>query len=172
MRLSLAASARHLAAGLALLAGCGDGGLPPSDGGLPLGTWGGDNAGVIATDSVTHVHVGCTFGDIGGRVSLDRSGRFAADGSFQLRAYPVVLGPTVPARFSGRVVGRTLTLSVSVDDTTTGRVIPLGPIQVRLGVAPRMGPCPICRVPKKPIAGAAMPNEPSPDIPERGRAQR
>lgn len=36
----------------------------PADGLLPLGEWGGDNAGVIATDSLTHVHVGCTFGDI------------------------------------------------------------------------------------------------------------
>ena len=44
---------------------------PPADGRLAIGTWGGDSTGVIVTDSVTHVHIGCTFGDIPGRVALD-----------------------------------------------------------------------------------------------------
>ena len=88
--------------------------LPPSDGILAVGTWGGDNSGVIVTDSVVHVHVGCTFGDMPGHVPLDQEGRFTVDGSYVLRAYPIQLGPSLPAQFSGRVSGRTLTLAIAV----------------------------------------------------------
>lgn len=123
--------------------------LPPSDGILAVGTWGGDNAGVIVTDSVVHVHVGCTFGDMPGNVQLDQDGRFTVDGSYVLRAYPIQLGPSLPAQFSGRVAGRILTLAVAVDDTVEGKVVALGPITVVYGRDPEMGPCPICRAPRR-----------------------
>ncbi|MBM4188876.1 MAG: hypothetical protein FJ206_16345 [Gemmatimonadetes bacterium] len=122
--------------------------VPPSAGALPLGTWGGDGAGVIVTDSVTHVHIGCTLGDIPTRAVADSSGQFVLDGSYVLRAYPVMLGPRLPARFAGRVVGSALTVTVTVNDTTEGKVVSLGPVTVRLGVEPKLGPCPICRTPK------------------------
>ena len=122
---------------------------PISDGVLAVGTWGGDNAGVIVTDSAAHVHVGCTFGDMPGHIRLDADGRFAVDGSYMLRAYPIQVGPSVPARFSGRVVGGTLTLSVAVNDTVTKTAVALGPITVEYGHQPQMGPCPICRSPRR-----------------------
>ncbi len=124
---------------------------------LDLGTYGGDRAGVIATDSVTHVHIGCTFGDIPGRVPIDAKGRFAIAGSFILKAFPVVMGPRLPAQFSGRLVGRSLSISVAVNDTTTGKVVSLGPVTVVLGQPPQLGPCPICRVPKMPAAPGGSP---------------
>jgi hypothetical protein len=34
---------------------------PPSA--IPVGTWGGANAGMIVTDTIAHVHLGCTFGN-------------------------------------------------------------------------------------------------------------
>jgi hypothetical protein len=142
---------------------CFTGGVSPSDGALSLGTWGGDNAGLIATDSVTHVHIGCTFGDVKGRIPLDRSGQFAVTGSYVLRAYPIMVGPSLPARFFGRVDGTRLTLSIAVTDTVVGGVVNLGPVTVRLGQDPTMGPCPICRVPKVPVGGigaAGTPPEP------------
>ena len=115
---------RHLLSGLCLAlavnAACSDSGASgpaPTGGRLARGTWGGDNAAVIATDSVTHVHVGCTFGDMPPRVMLDKDGRFTIDGTFVLRAYPVLVGPTLPAQFSGQVNGRTLTFAVAVNDT-------------------------------------------------------
>jgi hypothetical protein len=122
--------------------------LPPSDGILAVGTWGGDNSGVVVTDSVVHVHVGCTFGDVPGTVQLDAEGRFTVDGSYVLRAYPVQVGPSLPAQFSGRVAGRTLTLAIAVHDTVEGKVAALGPITVIYGRDPEMGPCPICRTPR------------------------
>jgi len=128
---------------------CSNGPTPPQAGSrLTAGTWGGVNAGVIVTDSVTHVHVGCTFGDLPPSVVLDADGRFTADGSYVLRAYPVMIGPKLPAQFSGRVVGRTLTLAIAVNDTVEKKVVALGPIVVVFGQTPQMGPCPICLVPK------------------------
>jgi len=134
----------------ALIAGCGGSDLlPPSDGFLAVGTWGGENSGVIVTDSASHVHVGCTFGDMPGSIPLDASGRFTVDGSYVLRAYPVQVGPSLPAQFSGRVEGGRLTLAIAVNDTVEKKVVALGPITVIWGHDPRMGPCPICRAPRR-----------------------
>jgi hypothetical protein len=120
---------------------------PPVDGTLALGTWGGDSAGVIVNDTITHVHVGCTYGDIPGRVVLDADGRFTATGSYLLRAYPVAIGPTMPAQFTGRVSGSTLTITVSVRDTISNVTVIRGPSSVQRGTTPRMANCPICRTP-------------------------
>jgi len=122
--------------------------LPPSESQLARGTWGGDNSGVIVTDSVAHVHVGCTFGDMPGNIQLDENGRFTVDGSYVLRAYPIQVGPPLPAQFSGRVAGHTLTLAIAVNDTVEKKVVALGPITVVYGRQPEMGPCPICRAPR------------------------
>lgn len=83
-----------------------------------------------------------------GRVQLDANGRFTTDGSYVLRAYPVQIGPSLPAQFSGRVAGGTLTLAIAVNDTVERKVVALGPITVIYGREPKMGPCPICRVPR------------------------
>lgn len=133
---------------LALLA-CGGPSLgdPPADGLLALGTWGGTEGGVLAGDTLTHVHIGCTFGDVRGRVTLDADGRFTRTGSYLLRAYPIQVGPTMPATFTGRVSGATLTISVTVRDTIAKTDVALGPVSVRLGTQPTMANCPICRVP-------------------------
>jgi len=92
---------------LIVLAGCHSDATnaPPSDGRLATGTWGGDSAGVLVNDTIAHAHVGCTYGDVRGRVPLDAEGRFTAVGSFLLRAYPIAIGPTMPAQFVGRVPG-------------------------------------------------------------------
>lgn len=133
----------------AALACAESGPLPPPGDTLAIGTWGTTNAGVIVTDSAVHVHVGCTFGDMPGDVPLDAEGRFTVDGTYVLNAYPVVIGPELPAQFSGRVVGRTLMLAVAVNDTVAKRVVALGPIAVTFGRTPQMGPCPICRAPQR-----------------------
>jgi hypothetical protein len=132
-----------------VLAGCGASPVNgvPDDGLLSLGTWGGDSAGVIVNDTIAHVHIGCTYGDIPGRVRLDADGQFTASGSFLLRAYPVAVGPTMPAQFTGRVSGSTLTITVTVRDTLTNATVIRGPATSTLGTTPRMANCPICRVP-------------------------
>jgi hypothetical protein len=107
------------------------------------GTWGGDNAGLIATDSSAHVHIGCTLGDTNEPLRPDVSGRFDVSGTYNVDAYPVDRGILHPARFTGRVSGDKLTFSVTLTDTGAQ----LGPATVEKGKEPRMGPCPICRKP-------------------------
>ena len=130
------------------LTGCGGSSLQPLPGDvLAAGTWGGDDAGVIVTESLAHVHIGCTFGDVTGEIAIDDEGRFTVDGSYVLRAYPVMIGPELPAQFSGHVVGRTLTLAVAVNDTVEGKIVALGPVSVEYDREPGLRTCPVCQVP-------------------------
>jgi len=114
---------------------------------LAEGTWGGDDVAAIVTDSLLHVHFGCTNGDFPAPVVLDADGRFSVSGEYLVRAYPVAIGPTMPAEIAGVVLGRDLTMTVAVNDTIEKKLVVFGPSTVRLGVEPQMGPCPICAVP-------------------------
>ena len=107
------------------------------------GTWGGDNAAVIVTDGVMHVHIGCTEGDAAVTVADVVNGRFEVDGRHNITAYPVNLGVYHPARFQGHIVGEVLTLTVRLTDQATT----LGPVRVTYGQEPSMQQCPICRSP-------------------------
>lgn len=107
------------------------------------GTWGGDNAGLIVADTDVHVHIGCTLGDAVGPIKPDAAGRFEVPATYNVDAYPVNRGITHPATFTGRIVGLTMTLTVTLTDIA--RV--LGPVTLTYGKEPQMGPCPICRVP-------------------------
>ncbi len=109
------------------------------------GTWGGDNAGMIVSGTDAHVHIGCTLGDAVGPIHPDTDGRFEVSGTYNVDAYPVDRGITHPASFTGRIVGETMTLTVTLTDNA--RV--LGPVTLIYGKEPKMGPCPICRVPRK-----------------------
>jgi hypothetical protein len=114
-----------------------------------VGTWGGDNAGLIVSNTDVHVHIGCTLGDAVGPIRTDADGRFEATGTYNVDAYPVDRGITHPASFTGHIVGQTMTLTVTLTDIA--RV--LGPVTLIYGKDPKMGPCPICRVPKAARAG-------------------
>jgi hypothetical protein len=111
---------------------------------LVEGTWGGSNAGLIASDTSAHVHIGCTVGDTKSAILTGPDGRFDVSGLYNVTAYPVYRGPDHPARFSGRINGRIMTLTVTLTDTA----VTLGPVKLIYGTAPQMGPCPICRVAK------------------------
>ena len=126
------------------------------------GTWGGENAGLVVSDSAAHVHIGCTLGDAQGPIRPDPDGRFDVAGTYNVDAFPVDRGIVHPARFVGRVSGRTMTLSVVLTDTT----LQLGPVVLVHGREPRMGPCPICREPGP--AAAQGPQRGASPIPARG----
>lgn len=119
----------------------------PDEGPLPVGTWGGKDAGMIVTDSGAHVHVGCTLGDVPAPITLDAHGHFDVPGSYNLTVHPVASGIFLPARFAGEVDLLALSLTITVDDTVSHRTVVLGPIRLRWGVRPEMGPCPICASP-------------------------
>src|ERR1043165_2237745 len=122
-------------------------GLPPADGNIAVGTWGGDSAGMIVGDTAMHLHINCTYGDVSGRIPLDVSGRFDVIGSYMLRAYPIAVGPAVPARFIGRQDGANITVTVTVNDTVQKKTVVLGPVVVTYGKEPGCIPFPICRRP-------------------------
>ncbi len=137
-RVILAASA------IILLRGCDAAGPRPAP---VLGTWGGENAGLIADDTSAHVHIACTFGNARQGIALDAGGGFDVPGEYVLRAYPVAVGPPLPARYQGIVVGNAMTLRVTVTDTTADTIARLGPVRLVLGKEPTMQACPICRRP-------------------------
>ena len=122
----------------------GDGPVSP-EGNLLEGPWGGDNVAIIVEDTVAHVHFGCTYGDFSAPIHVDAEGRFSVSGSYMLRAYPIAMGPTVPAQMAGEVRGRRLTFSIAVNDTVTKELVVFGPSTVIFAREPQMGPCPICR---------------------------
>jgi hypothetical protein len=129
---------------IAVAASC-SGGLDPSAATtLTTGTWGGENAGMIVADSVAHVHIGCTYGNFRLPAPLAQGGRLDAHGEYLLRAYPVAVGPTMPAEFEGTIRNDQLTFTVTVNDTIAKQTVVLGPATVVLGRDPKMGPCPIC----------------------------
>ena len=139
-----------LVAAAVAIAACASGAIvkpPPFDGFIALGTWGGDSAGMIVSDTAMHLHVGCTYGDVSGRIPVGADGRFDVAGSYMLRAYPITVGPPVPARFTGRVDGATLVVTVTVNDTVQHTTVVRGPANLTYGKEPRAMPCPICRRP-------------------------
>ena len=121
--------------------------LLPFDGNLPLGNWGGENAGMIVSDTAMHLHIGCTYGDVSGRVPVGAGGQFDVAGNYTLRAYPIAVGPSVPARFAGRLDGAKVTITATVNDTVQHQTVVLGPVTVTYGAEAKLGPCPICRRP-------------------------
>ena len=62
-----------------------------------IGTWGGDNAGLIVSNTDVHVHIGCTLGDAVGPIRTDSNGRFEVTGTYNVDAYPVNRGIEHPA---------------------------------------------------------------------------
>jgi hypothetical protein len=116
---------------------------------LSSGTWGGENAGMLVNDELAHVHIGCTLGNLPAPVPVDETGHFEISGSYVLRAYPIAIGPELPAQFSGRLGRGKLLLTVTVNDTVEKRTVILGPVQLTYGKEPQMGPCPICRTIQK-----------------------
>src|SRR5262245_33214639 len=79
--------------------------VPKTGGVLELGQWGGDSAAMVVGDTAAHLHISCTYGDVSGRIVVNAGGEFDVSGSYLLRAFPVAVGPTMPARFTGRVEG-------------------------------------------------------------------
>jgi hypothetical protein len=119
--------------------------LATESGGLALGQWGGDSAAMIVGDTAMHLHISCTYGDVSGRITLRANGEFDVAGSYLLRAFPVAIGPTMPARFTGRVDGATATIVVTITDTIQKTTTVRGPVVVTRNRDPRLMPCPICR---------------------------
>lgn len=119
---------------------------------LKAGTWGGRHIALRAgEDGGAQIEYDCGRGTVEGRLTLDRAGRFEWRGlDIQERGGPVREGiveqgedgrpPSPqgqPAIYKGRLVGRTLTLTVTLADTGEK----LGTYSLALGREPEITRC-------------------------------
>lgn len=129
-----------LIGGLALT---GASGTCPSDGPkqLPADQYGGDHMGMVVADSATTIDYDCATGRMPGVVALDASGRFDVAGVF-VRGHggPIRIGEpedSHPARYSGRLDGKALDVTVTVTDGS----VPVQQYSLRRGQNPRVFKC-------------------------------
>ena len=114
------------------LAACGGG---SSTGALLTGSWGGTNVALQATSTGATLQFKCSAqGTILQPVQLDAQGRFDATGTYAASLVPN--GPQ-PAEFQGTISGTQMTLSVTVQGSTTG----LGPYQLAKDAPPHFDVC-------------------------------
>jgi hypothetical protein len=123
---------------LGLLAACGSaaGGERRA---LPAGAWGGDHIALAVTAEGAAVELDCAHGTVEERIEIDGDGRFDAGGTFvREHGGPVREGEedSQPARYAGRVEGRTMTLTI----TRAGGEM-LGPYELTRGRTPRLTKC-------------------------------
>ena len=105
------------------------------------GAYGGNGAGLDATEGAVRLTFDCATGSIDRPIELDDQGRFDVSGHL-LREGPGPARPDAPkggepARFTGRLEGETLTLSVRPD----GSDQVLGPFTLIRGRVPRIRSC-------------------------------
>ena len=85
---------------------------------------------VTEHDTYTGTLVGLTDGE--STLRLEASGNFTLEGQHV---------------FTGTIDGDRIVVSATIDDTIAHQTVVRGPVSLRLGVEPNMGPCPICRRP-------------------------
>src|SRR5258707_13479620 len=88
---------------LALVAACGASRLEP--GTVAVGTWGGEEAGLLVRADGAHAHIGCTYGDVTGPIPFDADGRFEGAPRGNGSAFPIHRGSFHEPRRSGRPRG-------------------------------------------------------------------
>ena len=107
---------------------------------VPVGDWGGPRVAVSVEETQAHLEFDCAHGRIPRRLNVDGRGRFQAEGRYvaehggPVRADEADEGR--PARYSGVLSGRTLTLTVRLAGGET-----LGPYTLGLGQPPRLMKC-------------------------------
>jgi hypothetical protein len=116
---------------LAALAAAGCGSEPRTE--VPVGQWGGRNVDMQVGDTGASAAFKCgATGILDGRLELDASGHFEANGTY----LPVVIaGGARPAHYVGSVSGGTMTLSVT---TGAGEI---GSFQLTHGAAGAFDVC-------------------------------
>jgi hypothetical protein len=123
---------------LALLA-CADSGTSPPT--LITGEWGGDHAGLIATPDSGTMEYDCAVGRITEPMRPDGDGQFTVIGTHTpghggpIRIDEVL--PKRPARYTGRVAGDKLTLTVVMTDSA----VTVGTFELVRGRSPRVFKC-------------------------------
>ncbi|MGB8511110.1 MAG: hypothetical protein WCD76_22255 [Pyrinomonadaceae bacterium] len=88
---------------------------------VPPGKWGGAHVRLEVHNDGAEIEYDCAHGTLAGPLRLDGEGRFHAKGTHVRERGHIRLGETPPgrpARFQGRVSARTMTLTVTLEDST------------------------------------------------------
>ncbi len=106
-----------------------------------VGAWGGEHLALTVTERGGALEFDCAAGEISEPLEVDAGGRFEAAGVFiPGQGGPVQAGEAPlrrPARYAGRVVGQTMTLSLTLSET--GELI--GPFRLRKDAPPQLLRC-------------------------------
>lgn len=91
--------------------------------GDPAGAWGGDHIALSITADGGTLEYDCAAGTIAGAVTVDAAGRFGAFGTHDIGhggpARQDEIPDRHPASYQGRIIGDTMTLTVTLTDTGT-----------------------------------------------------
>ncbi len=87
---------------------------------LSEGTWGANEANFTVSDQGALLEMGCAIAQISGAINVNEIGEFKVEGIFQRQggAEPIGGFRQIPAQFHGTVDGNSLTLIVSVNDSS------------------------------------------------------
>jgi hypothetical protein len=112
-------------------AACGSGATATDSEGL-AGTWVGENVVLTVTDTGAQLEMSCASGEIAGALAQNP---FSVGGTFVREVGPAV--DEHPARYTGKVVGATMTLDIRLTDTNES----VGPFTLTRGTPGRMAKC-------------------------------
>lgn len=106
-----------------------------------LGNWGGEHIALVVSATGADVEYDCAFGTIEAPIDLRTSGSFTATGTHTFEhGGPIREGEppdTHPAEYRGLVIGATMTLTVTLTDTTRT----VGTFTLRRGQSPTIFKC-------------------------------
>jgi len=123
---------------LAMIAGAG---MEKGAAQNPIGNWGGDHIGLEVTDKGLRADFDCAHGAVDTPLTFDSDGRFEAKGSYvQESPGPEREGQQPPpkaARYSGRIQGATMTLTITLADPART----IGPFTLTKDRVPRITKC-------------------------------
>ncbi len=115
---------------------CADGSTAPL-----LGDWGGEHIAMVVTSTGARLEYDCAYGTIDTPIDLGTSDDFVASGTHTFEhGGPIREGEppdTHPAQYRGWIVGRTMTLTVTVTDLSRT----VGTFTLTLGKSPSIFKC-------------------------------
>ena len=119
-----------------LMLGCRS--LTSSSLSVPHGVWGGDHVALVVTSEGAQVNFDCGHGTVDEALTLDSQEQFDVKGSFTPEGGPTPASEqSRPARYSGRLQGTSMTLSVTLTDTSQM----VGSFALALGRPPSLVKC-------------------------------
>lgn len=139
LRVAVTAGIVALSAGSAMA--CASASSPAESTSLLDGRWGGEHVELARTDTGVTVQYDCAHGTMSAVPVPDATGRFTVDGTHVFEKGGPVRDDDVeerrPATYTGRIVGKTMTLSVQVFGVSST----LGPFSLQRGEPGRLFRC-------------------------------